>query len=227
MYVYTRVLTINAVYLQFHMPVNLNALIRYKTIDECLSNSNLKCTIDLLIDKCSEKLIEYKGSESGVSERSIRNDIRILRSDILGFNAPIQCINGIYSYSEPNFSIYGRPINEKELLIEIQDLLVENFELLKRDNKNLNDLLFCLSKITNVKIPIKCCPSSSGNTIFPKKIDGYIKNKIDFKIELNGYVQKLNSPIQERFLGKFFSNKEAELFNWRFILEVLNSTSDF
>ena len=68
------------------------------------------------------------------SERSIRNDIRILRSDILGFNAPIQCENGIYSYSEPNFSIYGRPIKEKELLLEIQDLLVEKFDFLIHTN---------------------------------------------------------------------------------------------
>ena len=113
----------------FYMPVNLNALIRYKTIDDCLSNPNLKCTIDLLIDKCSEKLIENQGIESGVSERSIRNDIRILRSDILGFNVSIQFENGIYSYIEPNFSIYGRPIKEKELLLEIQDLLVEKFTL--------------------------------------------------------------------------------------------------
>ena len=208
------------------MPVNLNALIRYKTIDECLSNPNLKCTIDVLINKCSEKLIENQGIESGVSERSIRNDIRILRSDILGFNAPIQCVNGIYSYDDDTFTIYGRPIKEKELLIEIQDLLVEKFDLLKNENKNINELLFCLSKITNVKIPIKCYPSSSGNNIFPKKIDGYIRNKVDFKIELNGYVQKLNSPTQEHFLEKFFSNKKVELFNWRFILDVLDSNSD-
>ena len=211
----------------FYMPVNLNALIRYKTIDDCLSNPNLKCTIDLLIDKCSEKLIENQGIESGVSERSIRNDIRILRSDILGFNAPIQCENGIYSYSEPNFSIYGRPIKEKELLLEIQDLLVEKFDFLKDDNKNLNELLFCLSKITNVKIPIKCYPSSSSNDTLSKKIDGYNKNKVEFKVELNGYIQKLNSPVQEKFLGNFFSNKETELFNWRFILEILNSNPDF
>ena len=210
----------------FSMPVNLNALIRYKTIDDCLSNPNLKCTIDVLINKCSEKIIENQGIESGVSERSIRNDIRILRSDILGFNAPIQCKNGIYSYCESNFSIYGRPINEKELLLEIQDLLVENFELLKTENKNLNELLLCLSKITNVKIPIKCYPSSSNNDIFQKKIDGNINNKVQFKVKLNEYIQKLNSPAQDFFLGKLFSNKETELFNWRFILEILSSNSD-
>ena len=153
------------------MPVNLNALIRYKTIDECLSNPNLKCTIDVLIKKCSEKLIESQGVESGVSERSVRNDIRVLRSDILGFNAPIRCENGIYSYSDCNFTIYGRPIKEKELLIDIQELLVEQFDILKSENKNLNELLLCLSKITKVKIPIKCYPSSSGSHIFEKRIE--------------------------------------------------------
>ncbi len=203
------------------MPVNLNALIRYKTIDECLSNTNLKCTIDVLINKCSEKIIENQGTESGVSERSIRNDIRVLRSDILGFNAPIQCKNGIYSYSEPNFSIYGRPLNEKELLIEIQDLLVENFDLLKKENKNLNELLLSLSKITEVKIPIKCYPSSSGNNIFSKKILDYTSEKDGFKEELKAYIINLNSPVQNS-LENIFSIKETELFNWEFILKVLN-----
>jgi hypothetical protein len=84
-----------------------------------------------------------------------------------------------------------------------------------------------LSKITNVKIPIKCYPSSSSNDTLSKKIDGYNKNKVEFKVELNGYIQKLNNPVQEKFLGNFFSNKETELFNWRFILEILNSNSDF
>lgn len=52
------------------MPTNLNALLRYKIIDECLTNLQLNCTIDVLIEKCSEKLSEVQGVNS-VSERTI------------------------------------------------------------------------------------------------------------------------------------------------------------
>lgn len=105
------------------MPTNLNALLRYKIIDECLSNDQLSCTIDVLIEKCTQKLSEFQGVYS-VSERTIRNDIRILRSDALGFNSPIVVNQGVYSYSESGYSIFGRPIQELELLKDIQSLLV-------------------------------------------------------------------------------------------------------
>jgi hypothetical protein len=148
------------------MPVNLNALIRYKTIDECLSNQNLKCTIDVLIDRCSEKLVECQGVYSGVSERTIRNDIRILRSDILGFNAPITIEDGIYSYDDINFTIFGRPIKELDLLIEVQKLIVENFNYFDNRNNHVNNILVELSKITNIKVPQKENTNESKGRIF-------------------------------------------------------------
>lgn len=152
------------------MPVNLNALIRYKTIDECLSNKNLKCTINVLIEKCSEKLSESQGLYTGVSERTIRNDIRILRSDILGFNAPIIIKEGVYIYEDIDFTIFGRPIKELDLLIEIQELIEENFNYLENRNNNVRNLLTELSKITDIKLPEKGNSSGSGSNILFKRI---------------------------------------------------------
>jgi hypothetical protein len=45
------------------MPVNRNALIRYRTIDKCLQNRRRKWTIDALIDACNDALYEYEGIE--------------------------------------------------------------------------------------------------------------------------------------------------------------------
>jgi len=161
------------------MPVNLNALIRYKTIDECLSNKNLKCTINVLIEKCSEKISESQGLYSGVSERTIRNDIRILRSDILGFNAPIVIEDGIYSYEDINYTIFGRPIKELDLLIEIQKLIVENANYLENKNNNVQNLLSELSKITDISVPVKRSSSESGSNILCKRIE-VIKQTIPY-----------------------------------------------
>ena len=71
------------------MPVNRNALIRYRTIDKCLQNRRRKWTIEHLINACNEALYEYEGINKSVSLRTIRLDLNAMRSDKLGYNAPI------------------------------------------------------------------------------------------------------------------------------------------
>lgn len=43
------------------MPANKNALIRYKTIDNCLRNKYRRWTIDNLVDACSDALYDMEG----------------------------------------------------------------------------------------------------------------------------------------------------------------------
>ena len=107
------------------MPANLNALIRYKTIDLCLSNRHRQWTIKDLMVACSEALREHRGMNTGVSERTLRDDIRVMRSNILGFNAPIKQRDGIYFYSDPSFSIFQASAVKKKLLKRILTFLLE------------------------------------------------------------------------------------------------------
>lgn len=94
------------------MPVNRNALLRYQTIDRCLSNPYRQWTLEDLIEACSEALYEYDGSTRGVSRRTIQADLQMMRSDRLGYNAPIEVYdNKYYRYSEPNFSITRLPLS--------------------------------------------------------------------------------------------------------------------
>ena len=113
------------------MPANLNALIRYKTIDRCLRNRFLACDIERLRIECSEALGEFRGVYKKVSERTIRDDIRVLRSEILGFHAPIVCEGGYYSYSDPEYSIFGVSVIDQELLRLILKILLKNRQVLK------------------------------------------------------------------------------------------------
>ena len=78
------------------MPVNRNALIRYTTIDKCLQNYYRNWTLDDLIEACSEALYEYEGIRKGVSRRTVQADIQFMRSDKLGYNAPIIVIDKKY-----------------------------------------------------------------------------------------------------------------------------------
>ncbi len=104
------------------MPANLNALIRYKTINSCLYGGKHRWSIGALIDACSEALGDARGVYS-VSERTIRDDIRVMRSDILGFNAPIVQERGLYYYSNPQYSILGLKITDPVLAEKIYAFL--------------------------------------------------------------------------------------------------------
>ena len=60
------------------MPVNRNALIRYKTIDNCLRNPYRRWTLEDLVDACSDALYEYEGIDKGISKRAVQMDIQMM-----------------------------------------------------------------------------------------------------------------------------------------------------
>jgi predicted DNA-binding transcriptional regulator YafY len=108
------------------MPVNRNALIRYRTIDKCLQNRRRKWTIEDLIDACNEALYEYEGIDRGVSMRTIRLDLNAMRSDKLGYNAPIVVADKkYYRYEDAEYSIANIPLTQQDLgiLLEVSQLL--------------------------------------------------------------------------------------------------------
>lgn len=108
------------------MPANKNALIRYKTIDNCLRNAYRRWTLDDLVDACSEALYDCEGISKGVSVRTVQADIQIMRSDKLGYNAPIEVYDHkFYRYSDKNYSIFNMPMsaNDYEVMREAVDML--------------------------------------------------------------------------------------------------------
>jgi len=108
------------------MPANKNALIRYKTIDNCLRNRYRRWTIDDLVDACCDALYDMEGISKGVSLRTVQGDLQIMRSDKLGYYAPIEVYdNKFYRYSDPNYSIMNMPMsqNDYQLMQEAVDVL--------------------------------------------------------------------------------------------------------
>lgn len=92
------------------MPANKNALIRYKTIDKCLCNPYRRWTLEDLVDACSDALYEMEGIDKGVSVRTIQSDIQTMRSDKLGYNAPIEVYDHkYYRYADEEYSIMDMP----------------------------------------------------------------------------------------------------------------------
>lgn len=108
------------------MPVNRNALIRYRTIDNCLRNKYKKYTLEDLVEACSDALYEYEGIDKGISVRTVQMDIQMMRSDKLGYSAPIIVEDKkYYRYEDPEYSITNIPLTDQDLgkLTEVVEIL--------------------------------------------------------------------------------------------------------
>ena len=127
------------------MPVNRNALIRYRTIDKCLQNRRRKWTIENLMDACSDALYDYEGIDKPISLRTIRMDLNAMRSDKLGYNAPIIVVDKkYYTYDDPDYAITDIPLTAQDLgvLQEISQL-PRQFKGFSHFNA-MNDMLYKL-----------------------------------------------------------------------------------
>ena len=73
------------------------------------------------------------------------------RSDILGFNAPIEVEGGYYYYSDPDYSIFNTFITGMDLMTEVFHLLVR-----EKDKLNGYDFLWVMERLagmTGMELP--------------------------------------------------------------------------
>lgn len=125
------------------MPANKNALIRYKTIDRCLRNRYRRWTIDDLTEACSDVLYEMEGITKGVSLRTVQGDLQIMRSDKLGYNAPIEVYDKVYyRYADPDYSINEMPLSDEDC-----DLLLHAIKLLSDEAGDRRDVREILAQV--------------------------------------------------------------------------------
>lgn len=127
------------------MPANKNALIRYKTIDRCLRNRYRRWTLEDLVEACSDALDEMEGIEKGVSRRTIQADIQMMRSDKLGYNAPIEVYdNKYYKYSDEDYSINEASLSEDDCeMLEKAVSMIQKLDL----GQEANDLATLLRRV--------------------------------------------------------------------------------
>ncbi len=132
------------------MSINKLALIRYKTIDNCLRNRMRKWTLEDLVEACSEALYDYEGITKGISIRTVQSDIQTMRSNKLGYNAPIIIVDKkFYTYEDKQYSITNIPLSKQDVdtLSEVVDILqqfkgFQYFEELNDILKRLEDKVY-------------------------------------------------------------------------------------
>ena len=185
------------------MPANLNALIRYKTIDRCLSTGR-KYTTDELIKACSEALGEYRGVYKTISKRTFHEDLHIMRSDILGFNAPIKNSDGLYFYETPNYSVFDKHISKIDTLKRVVNVLFDIYQ--ETEEENIGELLNELTRIPELRsaIDIKFRRGTDKKEEAPSAVSD----------ELDSY--NLQPPILEE---KSMQYRGEVVFYWDLLME--------
>lgn len=140
------------------MPINRATLIRISTIDRCLQNRYRRWTINDLIEACTDALAEFEGRVNPVSRRTFQNDLALMRSDRLGYNAPIVVRdNKYYEYEDPDFTITHLPLNDEGLdaLNSALDILrqLQCFPQLASSIETISKLNEQISRRTGASVP--------------------------------------------------------------------------
>lgn len=126
------------------MPAHKSKNFRFRIIDECLRDKSRTWSLDDLINEVSKKLTDEFNVEK-VSRRSIQYDIALMREkQPIGYNAPIICIDGKYSYSDENFSIQNMQLSKPDI-----DNLSEVVNTLKQYKQytHLGDITKLIEKV--------------------------------------------------------------------------------
>lgn len=191
-----------------------NALIRYKTIDKCLQNKYRQWSLDDLIEVVSEALYEYEGKENPVSKRTLQLDIQMMRSEKLGYNAPIVVYDKkFYKYDDEDFSITDIPLTETDI-----NVLSETVSMLKqfKDFSLFNDVSDILQRLED--------------KIYAEKSNTQPVIHLDKNENLKGlhFLDELYQAIVKKVVLKiryksFKSREESEFLFHAFILKEFNN----
>lgn len=150
------------------MPLNRATLIRISTIDRCLQNHYRRWTIHDLIEACTDALAEFEGRSTPVSRRTFQNDLALMRSDRLGYNAPIVVReNKYYEYEDPDYSITHLPLNDEGL-----DALNSALDIL-RQLQGFPQLASSIDIISKLNEQISRHTGSSAPAIDMEYVPGY------------------------------------------------------
>lgn len=101
------------------MPINKDAMMRYKILDKCFRNTGRNYKMTDLIAECNKKIKEINPDAKSISRRQIFYDIAFMESSE-GWEIELdentkEGRTRYYRYIDPKFSIDNMPLNEVEI----------------------------------------------------------------------------------------------------------------
>ena len=191
------------------MPANKNALIRYKTIDNCLRNHYRKWTLDDLVDACSDALYEMEGITKGIEVYDHK----------------------YYRYADRDYSIFNMPLSatDYEALQEAVDMLrqLEEFDQFSEMADVVSRLQDKLAITRNGRKPIvnfDNVPDLKGLKLL-NPLYNYIAHRQTLRIEYQSFSARRSQVfILFPHLLKEFRNRWF-LFGWSLSLTFLIKTT--
>ncbi|MBL1408715.1 helix-turn-helix transcriptional regulator [Sphingobacterium faecale] len=100
------------------MATNKQASIRYRILDNCLSNPQKRFSFQDLLDCLDTELSEINPNHKNISVRTLREDIKYMRSPE-GGSAPIEIYKqdgkSYYRYADKDFKLYNQGLNSPEV----------------------------------------------------------------------------------------------------------------
>lgn len=209
------------------MSTHKAALIRYKTIDFCLRQTHRKWTLEDLIERVSNALYEYEGIHNGVSKRTIQSDIQVMRSNKLGYNAPIIVLKRkYYTYEDPSYSISNSPLSANDMV-----KMKEAVDILKHLNgfahfEEMSDMIARLeNNIANQEIDDQISIQMEGNHLLRglnwiTPLHTAIREKIPLLITYKSFKSKqVREAVYYPYLLKEYRNR------WFLITRPKNGTA--
>ena len=216
------------------MSLNKHAAIRYKAIDNCLSNTFRSWTIDQIEESVNDALFEYDGS-NGIQRRQLRSDLAFMKEE-QGYSAPIESYRDgkshFYRYSEKGFSISNKGINSSETEIMGEAVRCLSSFRGRPGFEMLDEIIPVLEDKLGVKNLGRNFISYSDNTYYK----GYeligelfkaIKDKIVLDIEYKPYNEssftvKFHPYYLKNFNNRYFvfgRNQENDIETWNMPLD--------
>ncbi len=144
------------------MPTNKHAIIRYRTIDQCLRTPDLIWNWKKLATECARAIHESTGHEVELSERTIKGDLAAMRhNEVLNYKASIIYDRGSksYRYSDSSYRLKEAAIDERET-VSLHDAL----KLLKQFS-GFSEILGIESILTKLHHTIDQEDSERGSVI--------------------------------------------------------------
>ncbi len=204
-----------------NMPATYKSLIRYKTINSSLYGGKRGCSINELADKCTAALSASAGSSRRVSERTLQNDIRIMRSDILGFYAPVSRRDGLYYYDDPEFSIATIGLTDPTIIERILKILLN---LRKKITKpELESLLLQMLPLTGPefikKFDLKGTLPQQPDRTMPRQNYNYYHVNWRLSGHFEDYLEDIN-PENDSY--KQDDGQPGSVITWGRVLDLIS-----